>query len=198
MNSTQLCSSQPFRQKHLQRRHRGLRVRMLHPIRKEVPEQNLIAGPTYQSACADCRYIKKNTLENLTPTVELSEDFRTHIPSIQSFRGTLQGLPGPHARAIEVKHPHLRCLLSLNPRNLLQAVPRRHLGRKEAAFVPAGCQPGISDGKRQPGDPFRSPTCHLPPRRPWSLPQNPTPQIPPGPRNRTRNESHGSVCHNPR
>lgn len=56
---------------------------MLHRIQKEVPEKNLIPGPTDHCACADCRYMKMNTLEklhacldNLTPTVELPEEVR--------------------------------------------------------------------------------------------------------------------------
>lgn len=56
---------------------------MLHRIQKEVPEKNLIAGPTDHCACADCRYMKMNTLEKLhacldklTPQVELPEDVR--------------------------------------------------------------------------------------------------------------------------
>ena len=56
---------------------------MLHRLRKECPGKNLIAGPTDQCACADCRYMKLNTLEKLhacldklEPTVELPEDLR--------------------------------------------------------------------------------------------------------------------------
>jgi len=56
---------------------------MLHRIQKEVPEKNLIAGPTDHCACADCRYMKMNTLENLhacleklEPQIELPEDIR--------------------------------------------------------------------------------------------------------------------------
>lgn len=56
---------------------------MLHRIQKEVPEKNLIAGPTDHCACADCRYMKMNTLEKLhacldalEPRVELPEDVR--------------------------------------------------------------------------------------------------------------------------
>ncbi len=56
---------------------------MLHRIQKEVPEKNLIAGPTDHCACADCRYMKMNTLEKLhacldklTPQVELPEEVR--------------------------------------------------------------------------------------------------------------------------
>ena len=56
---------------------------MLHRIQKEVPDKNLIPGPTDHCACADCRYMKMNTLEklhacldNLAPQVELPEDVR--------------------------------------------------------------------------------------------------------------------------
>lgn len=38
---------------------------MLHRLRKEVPHKNLIPGPTDNCACADCRYMKMNTLEKL-------------------------------------------------------------------------------------------------------------------------------------
>jgi len=38
---------------------------MLHRLRKEVPGKNLIPGPTDNCACADCRYMKMNTLEKL-------------------------------------------------------------------------------------------------------------------------------------
>ncbi|MEM6910035.1 MAG: quinolinate synthase NadA [Verrucomicrobiota bacterium] len=56
---------------------------MLHRIRKEVPEKNLIAGPTDNCACADCRFMKMNTveklhacLEDLRPQVEIPEEIR--------------------------------------------------------------------------------------------------------------------------
>ena len=38
---------------------------MLNRLRKEVPDKNLIAGPTDRCACADCRFMKMNTLEKL-------------------------------------------------------------------------------------------------------------------------------------
>lgn len=38
---------------------------MLHRLRREVPEKNLIAGPTERCACADCRFMKLNTMEKL-------------------------------------------------------------------------------------------------------------------------------------
>ncbi|MBK1834295.1 quinolinate synthase NadA [Roseibacillus ishigakijimensis] len=56
---------------------------MLHRLRKECPDKNLIAGPTDHCACADCRYMKMNTLEklhacldNLEPRVEIPEKVR--------------------------------------------------------------------------------------------------------------------------
>jgi len=38
---------------------------MLHRLRKEVPDKTFIAGPTDRCSCADCRYMKRNTLEKL-------------------------------------------------------------------------------------------------------------------------------------
>ena len=56
---------------------------MLHRLQKECPDKNLIAGPTDNCACADCRYMKMNTLEklhacleNLEPQVEIPEEVR--------------------------------------------------------------------------------------------------------------------------
>ena len=56
---------------------------MLHRLRKEAPDKNLIAGPTDRCACADCRYMKMNTLEKLRdcldtlePRVEMEETLR--------------------------------------------------------------------------------------------------------------------------
>lgn len=56
---------------------------MLHRLRKEAPNKNLIAGPTDNCACSDCRYMKMNTLEKLhacldtlSPQVEVAEDVR--------------------------------------------------------------------------------------------------------------------------
>ncbi|MEM9080349.1 MAG: quinolinate synthase NadA [Verrucomicrobiota bacterium] len=56
---------------------------MLHRLQKEVPNKTLIPGPTDKCACADCRYMKMNTLEklhscleNLSPTVEIPEPIR--------------------------------------------------------------------------------------------------------------------------
>ncbi len=38
---------------------------MLHRLRREVPGKEFIPGPTDKCACADCRYMKMNTLEKL-------------------------------------------------------------------------------------------------------------------------------------
>jgi quinolinate synthase len=38
---------------------------MLHRLRREIPEKEFIPGPTDHCACADCRYMKMNTLEKL-------------------------------------------------------------------------------------------------------------------------------------
>ncbi len=38
---------------------------MLHRLRRECPDKVFIPGPTNACACAECRYMKKNTLETL-------------------------------------------------------------------------------------------------------------------------------------
>lgn len=57
---------------------------MLHRLRREVPQKNFIAGPTDHCACADCRYMKMNTLEKLRdclatlePQIHIPEDIRS-------------------------------------------------------------------------------------------------------------------------
>jgi quinolinate synthase len=56
---------------------------MLHRLEREVPEKKFIAGPTGHCACADCRYMKLNTLQklhdslrDLSPQVTMPEDLR--------------------------------------------------------------------------------------------------------------------------
>ena len=56
---------------------------MLNRLEREVPGKNFIPGPTGHCACADCRYMKLNTLEklhdallNLAPQVEVPEEIR--------------------------------------------------------------------------------------------------------------------------
>ena len=56
---------------------------MLHRLQRELPHKTFIPGPTDRCACADCRFMKMNTLEKLhrcldtlQPRVELPEDLR--------------------------------------------------------------------------------------------------------------------------
>ncbi len=56
---------------------------MLHRLERELPGKTFIPGPTDACACADCRYMKMNTLEklhdcllNLSPQIEIPEDLR--------------------------------------------------------------------------------------------------------------------------
>ncbi|MEM9017527.1 MAG: quinolinate synthase NadA [Verrucomicrobiota bacterium] len=56
---------------------------MLHRLQREIPEKNLIPGPTDNCACAECRYMKMNTMEklylclrDLKPEVILDENLR--------------------------------------------------------------------------------------------------------------------------
>ena len=56
---------------------------MLHRLRREVPGKNFIAGPTDHCACAECRFMKMNTLEkahaallNMQPEITLPEPLR--------------------------------------------------------------------------------------------------------------------------
>jgi quinolinate synthase len=43
---------------------------MLHRLKKEIPGKTFIAGPTDTCSCADCRFMKKNTLEKLRDALE--------------------------------------------------------------------------------------------------------------------------------
>jgi quinolinate synthase len=56
---------------------------MLHRLRREIPGKNFIAGPTDRCACAECRFMKLNTLEkahaalkNMAPEITLPEPLR--------------------------------------------------------------------------------------------------------------------------
>lgn len=56
---------------------------MLHRLKKEIPDKTFIAGPTERCACAQCRFMKLNTLEkahsallNLQPEIILPEPLR--------------------------------------------------------------------------------------------------------------------------
>ena len=43
---------------------------MLHRLRREMPEKVFLAGPTDHCACAECRYMKMNTLEKAVSALE--------------------------------------------------------------------------------------------------------------------------------
>src|SRR5438067_1231126 len=56
---------------------------MLHRLRREIPGKNFIPGPTEHCACAECRFMKMNTLEkafnalrDLEPEIVLPEPLR--------------------------------------------------------------------------------------------------------------------------
>jgi len=56
---------------------------MLHRLRREIPDKTFIPGPTDHCACADCRYMKMNTLDklrdclrDLSPQIIIPEDLR--------------------------------------------------------------------------------------------------------------------------
>ena len=56
---------------------------MLHRLRREIPGKTFIPGPTDHCACADCRYMKMNTLEklrdclrDLSPQIIIPEEIR--------------------------------------------------------------------------------------------------------------------------
>jgi quinolinate synthase len=56
---------------------------MLHRLRREAPGKHFVAGPTDACACADCRFMKMNTLEKLhasllalEPAIDVPEPIR--------------------------------------------------------------------------------------------------------------------------
>lgn len=68
---------------------------MLHRLRREIPNKTFIPGPTDHCVCADCRYMKMNTLEKLydcldrlTPRVEMLESLR--VPAEKSLLRMLE------------------------------------------------------------------------------------------------------------
>jgi quinolinate synthase len=57
---------------------------MLHRLRRELPHKTFIPGPTDHCACADCRYMKMNTLDklrdclrDLSPQIIIPADLRS-------------------------------------------------------------------------------------------------------------------------
>jgi quinolinate synthase len=56
---------------------------MLHRLKREIPDKTFIPGPTDHCACADCRYMKMNTLDklrdclrDLSPQIIIPEELR--------------------------------------------------------------------------------------------------------------------------
>lgn len=56
---------------------------MLHRLRRELPDKQFIPGPTEHCACADCRFMKMNTLEKVyealrdeTPELKMAPELR--------------------------------------------------------------------------------------------------------------------------
>jgi quinolinate synthase len=67
---------------------------MLHRLQREVPGKNFIPGPTDHCACAECRFMKMNTLEkahaallNMEPEITLPEPLRkrAETPILRMF-----------------------------------------------------------------------------------------------------------------
>src|SRR5947199_7183472 len=65
---------------------------MLHRLRREIPGKNFIPGPTEHCACAECRFMKMNTLEkafnalrDLEPQIILPETLlaRAELPILR-------------------------------------------------------------------------------------------------------------------
>lgn len=46
---------------------------MLHRLKRKLPHKTFIAGPTDKCACADCQYMKMNTLEKMVSALETME-----------------------------------------------------------------------------------------------------------------------------
>lgn len=68
---------------------------MLHRLRRELPEKNFIPGPTETCACADCRYMKMNTMEKMVAALE------TLQPQIELPQEILEKARAPIERMLE-------------------------------------------------------------------------------------------------
>ncbi len=85
---------------------------MLHRLRKECPDKNLIAGPTDRCACADCRYMKMNTLQKLRDCLDT---LQPRVEMEESLAPTRRSPAAAHARAVEVSEaPVAVCPLELS------------------------------------------------------------------------------------
>jgi len=56
---------------------------MLHRLRREMPEKIFIPGPTDKCACADCRYMKMNTLEKALDALRDEDPELIMVPEIR-------------------------------------------------------------------------------------------------------------------
>ncbi len=61
---------------------------MLHRLRRELPEKTFIPGPTELCACADCRFMKMNTLDKMIRALETLEP-RIELPTALAERARL-------------------------------------------------------------------------------------------------------------
>lgn len=61
---------------------------MLHRLRRELPGKTFIPGPTELCACADCRYMKMNTLEKMVRALETLQP-RIELPPALAERARL-------------------------------------------------------------------------------------------------------------
>ena len=68
---------------------------MLHRLKKECPGKNFIPGPTDNCACADCRFMKMNTME------KLARCLRDLKPEITMDEGLRQRAEAPILRMLE-------------------------------------------------------------------------------------------------
>ena len=64
---------------------------MLHRLRREMPDKEFLAGPTDRCACAECRYMKMNTLEKAFLALEmLSPELSLPDEVIQKARAPIE------------------------------------------------------------------------------------------------------------
>jgi quinolinate synthase len=64
---------------------------MLHRLRRELPDKEFIPGPTDACACADCRYMKMNTLEKVARALEtLSPKLEIDLETLNKARIPLE------------------------------------------------------------------------------------------------------------
>jgi quinolinate synthase len=69
---------------------------MLHRLNKEVPGKTFIAGPTENCSCAECRFMKMNTLEKLRNAL------RDLSPEVIMVEATREKAKAPILRMLEL------------------------------------------------------------------------------------------------